>query len=188
VFLSSMREPIEKGFFGSLFDFSFDSLVTTKIIRVLYALSVVLFTIGGLIFLITGLASGRASGKIFALIAVPLFYLVYLTATRVWMEVLIVVFRMGDDIRAIRMSGGGLGPRAVPGGPAPVGPYSGGPYSGVPPAGRPPGGPPPGPPPGPPAGGPPTGPPPSNPPGGPSYGGQPSGPPPVPPGPTWPQR
>ncbi|HEX2119186.1 MAG TPA: DUF4282 domain-containing protein [Acidimicrobiales bacterium] len=53
-----------------------------------------------------------------ALVVIPLAYLVYLILTRIWMEILIVVFRIGDDIHAIRQAGGLGGPGAgATGGP-----------------------------------------------------------------------
>jgi hypothetical protein len=97
-----------KGLLKSLFDFQFTSLITIKIIRFVYVLMVALFTLGALAFFVAGLASGTVAGVLSALIFVPLGYLVYLILTRMWMEILIVVFRMGDDIHAIRV-GGGLG-------------------------------------------------------------------------------
>ena len=103
-----------KGLIGSLFDFSFTSLVTTKIIRFAYALIVILLSLGALVFLLTGLASGTTTGVLSALVVVPLTYLVYLILTRIWMEFLIVVFRIGEDIRAIRTGAGGFGPEVGP--------------------------------------------------------------------------
>jgi hypothetical protein len=50
---------------------------------------------------------------------VPLGYLVYLILMRIWMEVLIVVFRIGDDLHAIRL-GGGMDPRPHLPGDAPI--------------------------------------------------------------------
>jgi len=96
-----------KGLFASLFDFNFTSLITTKIIRFVYALFVILLTLGAIGFFIAGLATGKAAGIFFALIMVPIFYLVYLIMTRIWMEFLIIVFRIGEDIRATRLGGGG---------------------------------------------------------------------------------
>jgi len=145
--MSYMRGPDEKGFFGSLFDFSFDSLVTPKIIRVLYGLAFFFFSLVAVILVISGFMSGQASGIFFAIVLVPIVYLIYLSLARVWMEVLIVVFRIGDDVHAIRMSGG-FGPGSPPRGPAPGGPPGPtvppaptGPYSGVPPPRGMPGGP-----------------------------------------------
>jgi len=99
-----------KGLLRSLFDFQFTSLITTKIIRFVYALIVILLSLGALGVFISSLARGGFIGVFFALIIVPLGYLVYLILIRIWMEILIVVFRLGDDVRAIRQSGLGRGP------------------------------------------------------------------------------
>ena len=107
--MQPMSSDEAKGLLRSLFDFGFTSLITTKIIRFVYALLLVLYTLVALVLFVTGLASGTASGVLFALIGVPLGYLIYLILIRIWMEVLLVVFRIGDDIRAIRL-GGGMGP------------------------------------------------------------------------------
>ena len=104
--MQPMSSGEAKGLLGSLFDFSFTSLITTKIIRFVYLLLVILLTIGAIGIFLSGLASGTTSGVLASLIFVPLGYLVYLIMTRIWMEILIVVFRMGDDIRAIREGGG----------------------------------------------------------------------------------
>lgn len=109
--MQPMSSQGPKGLLRSLFDLGFTSLITTKVIRIVYALLVVLYSLGALALFIVGLASGRATGILFALIIVPLGYLVFLILIRILMEFLIVVFRIGDDIHAIRASGGtGLGP------------------------------------------------------------------------------
>lgn len=110
VAMQPMSSNEAKGLLRSLFDFGFTSLITTKIIRVVYALLVVLYSLFALGLFFTGLASGSAAGVLFALFVVPLGYLVYLILIRIWMEFLVVVFRMGDDIHAIRL-GGGMGPQ-----------------------------------------------------------------------------
>jgi uncharacterized membrane protein len=98
-----------KGFFQSLFDFSFSSLITTRIIRIVYIVITVVYSLVAVVFLIAGLASGTGSGIAFAIIFVPIGYLLYLVFTRIWLELIIIVFRIGEDIRAIRTSGGGMG-------------------------------------------------------------------------------
>jgi hypothetical protein len=104
--MQPMSSDEAKGLLKSLFDFQFTSLITTKIIRFVYALIVVLYSLGALAFFVASLARGGAVGVFTAFIVVPLGYLIYLILTRIWMEILIVVFRMGDDIRAIRQRGG----------------------------------------------------------------------------------
>lgn len=104
--MQPMSSDEAKGLLRSLFDFGFTSLITTKIIRFVYALLVVLYSLVAVVLFFTGLVSGSSTGVLFALFVVPLGYLVYLILIRIWMEVLIVVFRIGDDIHAIRLGGG----------------------------------------------------------------------------------
>lgn len=116
--MEPMSSDEAKGLLKSLFDFQFTSLITIRIIRFVYLLIVILYTIGAVMFFILGLASGTATGVLSALVVIPLAYLVYLILTRIWMEILIVVFRIGDDIHAIRQAGGLGGPGAgATGGP-----------------------------------------------------------------------
>lgn len=115
VAMQPMSSAEAKGLLRSLFDFGFTSLITTKIIRFVYALLVVLYTLVALALFVTALASGSATGVLFALFVVPLGYLVYLILIRIWMEFLVVVFRIGDDIRAIRLGGGMDPPIGRPG-------------------------------------------------------------------------
>jgi hypothetical protein len=111
-------EPVRpldaRGFFRSLFDFSFSSFITTKVIRALYVLLVIVISLVALVWFIAGLASGKAGGILIALIAVPIGYVLYLVFARIWLEFLIVVFRIGEDIRAIRLEGGFGGGTARP--------------------------------------------------------------------------
>lgn len=106
-----MSSDEAKGLLKSLFDFQFTSLISTKIIRFVYALLVVLYSIGAVILFVAALVGGGAFGIVMAFLVIPLGYLVYLTLIRIWMEVLIVVFRMGDDVHAIRL---GAGPPSSP--------------------------------------------------------------------------
>jgi hypothetical protein len=113
-----------KGFFRSLFDVGFTSLITTKIIRFVYTLLLIVYSFVALFFFIVGLASGKPGGIFFALVGVPIAYLIYLVFARIWMEFLIVVFRIGDDVHAIRVQGvriQGGGPGQAPP-PPPVDP------------------------------------------------------------------
>lgn len=86
----------EKGFFGSLFDFSFDSFVFPKIIKFLYALAVVLMVLGYVGGVIYGFRQGSTEG-LAALILGPVAVLIYLIIVRAWMEVAIVLFRIYEN-------------------------------------------------------------------------------------------
>ena len=70
------KQPGEKGFIGSLFDFSFKSMVTPKIIKVLYVLFTLWTALVGLIILVIGFRTGGMAGGLFTLIVVePIFLL-----------------------------------------------------------------------------------------------------------------
>jgi len=96
--MQAVQDP--KSFFSSLFDFSFKSLITTRLITVLYVLAVILAGLYSLTLLAAGFTRGAAIG-VLALIAVPLFFLLTVIYTRVILEVLIVIFRMHENIAAI---------------------------------------------------------------------------------------
>lgn len=95
----------EKGFIGSLFDFSFTSLVTPKIIKALYVLLTIWTVIWALIILRLGFHYGLAAG-IFTLIVVePVFILLTLGVYRVILEAFMVVFRIYEETRKVRERG-----------------------------------------------------------------------------------
>ena len=84
----------QKGFFGSLFDFSFTSFVTTKIVKFLYVLTVVLLGIAALVFVVASFSSSAAAGLFMLVIGAPLAFLLYVIYTRVLLELLIAIFRI----------------------------------------------------------------------------------------------
>jgi uncharacterized membrane protein len=86
-----------KGFFGSLFDLSFTSLVTTRIIKVLYVLAIVLIGLYALVFIAGGFSNSTSAGVVVLLIIAPIFALVSLIYTRVLLEVIIALFRIMEN-------------------------------------------------------------------------------------------
>ena len=100
---AASRPRGERGFVGSLFDFSFESFVTPKIIKVLYILVTIWTLLLGLFFLIIGFRSGGFFGGMAVLIIVePIFVLLTLGVYRVVLEAFMVVFRIHDDTKKIR--------------------------------------------------------------------------------------
>jgi hypothetical protein len=86
----------DKGFFGSLFDFSFESFVFPKIIRVLYWIAVVVICLAYLAGVVYGFGQSTEYG-VAALFLGPVVLLLYLIIVRVWMEVAIVLFRIYEN-------------------------------------------------------------------------------------------
>ena len=98
---------MQKGFFASLFDVSFNSLVTTRIIKVLYVIILVLIGLGLLFFIIAGASKGGGSAAV-AIILGPIIALLYVIWARVTLEVLIVLFKIGENTSdLVRLQGGG---------------------------------------------------------------------------------
>lgn len=96
------RNPV--GFVGALFDFSFTSFITTKLIRLLYVLG--MLAAGG--FAVTiftgGLATGGFIGTLTAVIGAPLVFLFGIIYIRVMLELIIVLFRMAEHTAAVAAS------------------------------------------------------------------------------------
>jgi Domain of unknown function (DUF4282)/zinc-ribbon domain len=90
---------MDKGFFSSLLDLSFTSFVTTKIVKVLYVLSLILIAITALVFVVAGFQESAGLGLFMLVIGAPLGALLYTIYTRVILEFIIQVFRIGELLR-----------------------------------------------------------------------------------------
>ena len=103
---NAKRSSDSKGFLGSLFDFSFTSFVTPKIIKVIYVLITIWTVIWALIFLRLGFKYGGAAGGFFTLLVVdPILIAATLGAYRMVLELFMVVHRIHEDLKAIRERG-----------------------------------------------------------------------------------
>ncbi len=85
-----------RGFFGSLFDLSFTEFVTTRVIKFLYVLSIIAAGLMALATVIGGFAGGAAGGLL-ALVISPVVFLLSVLMARVWLEVIIVLFRIAEN-------------------------------------------------------------------------------------------
>jgi hypothetical protein len=94
-----------KGFIASLFDFGFTSFVTPTVIKVLYIINMVLFGLGALGFVGFAFLANPVLGIFALIIAAPLWFFLSLLFYRVYLELFMVVFRIGADIHAIRERG-----------------------------------------------------------------------------------
>jgi len=103
------RESGATGFVSSLFDFDFTSFVTPKIIKILYILIVVSTGLAGLAWTLIDFRISVAFGLITLIVIAPLIFFVTIGIYRVILEFFAVVFRLAEDIRAIRERGDRLG-------------------------------------------------------------------------------
>src|SRR6185295_9330410 len=86
---------MERGFFESLMDTRFNNLITPKLIRFLYVISMIGLAIGTVVFVIAGFAE-KASTGIILLILAPIGALIYLIVIRLWLELIVVTFKIRD--------------------------------------------------------------------------------------------
>ncbi len=84
----------DKSFFQSLFDFSFTSFVTPKLIKILYGISLVLIAIAVIALIVSGFSSGVGLGLLFLFIVGPLYGIFLVLFARMYMEILIAIFRI----------------------------------------------------------------------------------------------
>jgi hypothetical protein len=95
-----------QGFVASLFDFGFNSFVTPKVVKVVYVLIMVVLGLFGLACTGIAFVFKPILGIFVLIIVAPLFFFVYLALWRIALEIFVVVFRIADDLRAIRDRGG----------------------------------------------------------------------------------
>ncbi|MFB3923172.1 MAG: DUF4282 domain-containing protein [Terriglobia bacterium] len=93
------------GFFASLFDFSFTEFITTKLIKFLYGLGMLLGAVMALALIITGFAQSVITGILFLILS-PVIFLLYVVGARVWLEIVIVIFRISEHTENIAKNTG----------------------------------------------------------------------------------
>lgn len=100
------------GFLSSLFDFSFTSFITTKLIKVLYALAILGAALAGLGFFLLAVVSGFKESALAGLgalviggIVAALVFFLWVLYARVLLEIIIVIFRMSEHLAEIARQG-----------------------------------------------------------------------------------
>ena len=86
-----------KGFLRALFDFKFQTLITPKVVKFVYAISVVLVILGWFIFLISAFTQSPGMG-VAVLIFGPILVILYLAFIRMTLEMYFAIVRMSDDV------------------------------------------------------------------------------------------
>jgi hypothetical protein len=97
-----------KGFTESLFDFSFTSFVTSKIVQVLYALSIILSGIFSIFLIAESFAISGSLGMFMLLVGAPLVFFLCIVYARVMLELIVVIFRIAEDVNRIASQEGGI--------------------------------------------------------------------------------
>ncbi len=93
-----------KGFFGALFDFTFTEFITSKMIRLLYILLIIAVGIGTIVFIVGAFAKSAALGALTLLVLGPIAFIVGVICIRIYMEIIIVLFRIAENTTIIAKS------------------------------------------------------------------------------------
>lgn len=107
-FSSQPVQPLESsaGFFEALMDTRFDNLITPKLIRFLYVVSMIVLVLGTLIVIVSAFTNSAGSG-IAALILAPIGALIYLIVVRLWLELIVVTFKIREAAEQVADNTGG---------------------------------------------------------------------------------
>jgi hypothetical protein len=87
-------------FFQALFDFSFKEFVTPKIIKILYGLGIFLAAIAALGLIVRGFDNSFLKGLLILIVS-PFVFIVYTILVRIWLEIVIALFRIADNVGEI---------------------------------------------------------------------------------------
>lgn len=87
----------EKGFWGSLFDFSFTHFATAKIVKLTYIIATILLVLMWLGYIIVGFATNAGVGVV-ALVGGGIAVLLYLCFTRLMLEFFLAVNQIRSDV------------------------------------------------------------------------------------------
>ncbi len=88
-------------FIESLMDFSFTAFVTSKIIKLLYGLSIVGAALVGLVLIVGAFVTSTLAGIFTLLVIAPLVFAIVVIYSRVLLEIIIVVFRISEHAAEI---------------------------------------------------------------------------------------
>jgi len=103
--MATMRAADSRGFLSALFDFSFTSFVTTRIIKVLYVLILILTVLSALVYTFLAFSANSLFGFLVLIIGDPLFIIIVMALWRLILESFVVRFRIAEDVRALRERG-----------------------------------------------------------------------------------
>ncbi|MCA9935646.1 MAG: DUF4282 domain-containing protein [Ardenticatenaceae bacterium] len=102
-----MDDP--KGFFAALLDFSFSEFITTKLVKILYGLLLIIIAIaflGGMVSAVVSIFSrGGFLRGLGLLCGTPIIALIYIIMARAWTELIIVIFRIAENTTELAEQG-----------------------------------------------------------------------------------
>lgn len=92
---------------GAIFDFSFKRFITLSVIKVLFILGILLIALEWLALVILGFTTGGAMGGVGALVIGTIACFIAVIFLRVWLELIVVIFRIGENTSKLVEQRGG---------------------------------------------------------------------------------
>lgn len=89
-----------RGFLEALFDFSFSEFITTRIIRWLYALMMIVWGLLVIVMVMGEFTKGLGTGLL-SLMLSPLIFLLGVIISRIYLELVIVIFRIAELLKQL---------------------------------------------------------------------------------------
>lgn len=99
-----MLEKGEKGFWPSVFDFSFQLLAIPKLVPVLYIIAVVVITLVALFYIVVAFGHNIFLGISMLVIGAPVIFCLYTFSTRLLLETIILIYLIKDELIKVRES------------------------------------------------------------------------------------
>ncbi|WP_243718688.1 DUF4282 domain-containing protein [Actinomadura sp. 7K534] len=99
------RDPAGKGILGALFDMNFDHMITVRLVKLIYVISLVPITLLALLMAGYGLdwlAQDATFFGLLLLVTAPFMWLFQMLAVRVLMEFVINQFKISEYLRVIK--------------------------------------------------------------------------------------
>lgn len=90
-----------KSFFQTLFDFSFSTFITTKLVKILYALSIFVAGLMSIFIVLAALKDSIIGGFFVLVIVAPLFFIMAIIYVRVLLELVIVFFKISEHLHVL---------------------------------------------------------------------------------------
>ncbi len=95
-----------KGFFSALFDLDFNHFITVKFVKLIYVVLMAVLFLSAIVYFLGSIVVGFSDQGspliiLFALVFIPLVTLVYLVILRIFMESVVVFFRIGENTAAM---------------------------------------------------------------------------------------
>jgi hypothetical protein len=100
---------LKKAYFLQVFsDFSFNHLISQKIMKCLYGLSILFAGLGSLLFIIAGFHVSMFFGILSLVIGAPIIFLLIVIYSRVLLEMILVISRIADRMANTGLTANGM--------------------------------------------------------------------------------